>query len=97
MDGPLHSPSYKSTRKISISCGRLQPTAASLGSFGPNDVAQPKMLKISLENFAEIHLENFVEICLKILTEIRLDNFVKIRLKIFAEINKKKFFRNPFG
>ena len=40
--------------------------------------AQPKMLKIHLENFAEKRLENFAEICFANFAEIHLENFVEI-------------------
>ena len=47
--------------------------------------AQPKMLKIQLEKFAEINLENFAEIYLKIFAEIRLNNFADIHLEKNSE------------
>ena len=65
------------TRKItalrvtfSSSCGGLQPLAATVGPFGPNNSAlwaQLKMLKINLENLAEICLKFFLKSALKFL------------------------------
>ena len=62
--------------------------------------AKPKRLKVSFENFAEIHLIffwksvmffcrnpfHFADIHLKILAEICLENLEKIRLEYFAQI-----------
>ena len=59
---------FKETRKIAAlraaftsSCGGLQPSAAPVGPFGPNNRdlrAHLKMFKIHLKNLAAIHLEN---------------------------------------
>ena len=95
------------TRKIAAlraafpsSCGGLQPSAATVGPFGPKNRAlraHLKMLKINLENFAGIwliffakfHLEQFVEIC--------LENFEEIHSENVEEIHLQKFCGNPFG
>ena len=53
-------------RLFSLSCVGLQPSAATVGPFGHNNWdlrAQPKMLKMHLENFAEIYFKFFAQIC----------------------------------
>ena len=79
---------------FSSSCGGLQPSAATVGHFGPNNRAfraNLKILKIHLENFAEIHLENFAEIWLIFFAKIHLEKFVEIYLENFAEIRLENF------
>ena len=82
----LHILTFSVTRKIaafSSSCGELQPSAAIVGPFRPNNRtlrAHLKMLKINLENFAEI--------C--------LDFLWKSIWKIFGNLFRK-FCGNPVG
>ena len=62
-------------RLFSSSCGGLQPSAATVGPFGPKNRAlraHLRVLKIHLKKFPEIHLENFAEICLIFFAEINL-------------------------
>ena len=54
---------------FSSSWGGLQPSAATVGPFGPKNRA---LREIHLKIFAEIHLENFAEICLIFFAEINL-------------------------
>ena len=77
------------TRKIttirvafSTSFGGLQPSASTVGPFGPNNRAiwdHLKMFKIHLQNyleyFGEISLKFFAEIHLEVVEEICLVNF----------------------
>ena len=89
--------SFKRTRKIaalraafSSSCGGLQPSAAPMRPFGPNNRALPahlKMFKNHLENFADVQLEKFAEIHLESIVEISLENLEEIHLQIFEEIH----------
>ena len=75
---------------VTSSCGRLQPSDAMLGPFGPTNralQAHLKMLKIHLENFEEIHLENFEKVQLENFEEIRLESFMEINLANFEEIH----------
>ena len=79
---------------FSSSCGGLQPSAATVGPFGPNNRdlrAYLKMLKIHLENFEEIHLENFAEIWFNFFAEIHLEKFAEIYLENFTEIHLGNF------
>ena len=85
------------TRKIaalrpafSCSCKGPQPLPTTVGPFGPNSDAlrvQLKMLKIHLENFAEIQYIFFAKTYLTFFAEIRLDNFAKTRFIFFADIH----------
>ena len=98
-----HRHFQKITRKIaalraafSIFYCELQPSAALLGPFKPNDgtlQTQPKMFKIHLDFFAEINLKIFAEIFLNFFAEICLNVFAKK----FREIFVGKFFGEFFS